>query len=578
MRLRIHHALFGGFLGVTGILVLLIVALVGRGLRGDLVRTYQAELEREIALGARIVEEASAADADSVARLITERIGYRATLIDTAGVVLGDSYVAEGRMGQVENHRTRPEVQGVLSGQPMAFAQRTSATVGVPLLYAARMVSFRDQTVILRVAAPLDTVEGTVRRIQRTVALTGLVATVLALLFAYGLSVALARPLVLLAERARQLAGGDFSARAPLGPGVAELTELSVAFNRLTEELEARLSELRRDHGEMEALIETMAEGVVALTDDARILRVNRAARTLLGFPESVPPYAPIGTLVRHQELRELLEESVARPLQSREVHLGDRVLLAASRRLALGGAVTTFLDITEIRRLEQVRRDFVANASHELKTPLTSIRGYAETLLDGDPPEQLRLQFLESIRDNALRLQRLVEDLLDLSRLESGGWSAARETVALPEAAWEAWQMFEEEAVARGVAFTVDGDAEVVADHQGLIQIFRNLMENSLRHIDDGGHLRIDVMRPSPGRAEVAFSDDGEGIPSWALPRVFERFYRADSSRARDLGGTGLGLAIVRHLVGAMGGDVWAESTLGEGTTIRFTLPARKA
>jgi len=235
---------------------------------------------------------------------------------------------------------------------------------------------------------------------------------------------------------------------------------------------------------------------------------------------------------------------------------------------------VTTFLDITETRRLEQVRRDFVANASHELKTPLTSIRGFAETLLEGDPPEKLKQQFLTSIRDNTLRLQRLVEDLLDLSRLESGNWRAAREPLSVAEVAFEAWQMFDETAEARDMVFTVEGDARVMADRQGLVQVFRNLMENALRHTEDGGHLHVGVRIPVAGTAEIAFSDDGEGIPSRALPRVFERFYRADSSRARDIGGTGLGLSIVRHLVGSMGGEVWAESTLGEGTTIRFTLP----
>lgn len=574
MRLRIHHPVFAGFLGVTGLLAVLIVALVGSGLRRELLETYRTELRRELALAAWIVEGTQAADADSVARAITDRIGYRVSLIDTAGVVLGDSYVAERRMGEVENHRTRPEVEGALKGEDVVFAQRVSATVGVPLLYATRLTRFRDQPVILRVAAPLDTVEGTVGRVQRTVALTGLAAAALALLVAYWLSVVLARPLVVLAERAKELGRGNFSARVPRGPGVAELDDLAAAFNRLTEELQTRLGELRRDRDEMSALIDTMAEGVVALTDDARVLRVNRAARALLGLPAELPDFAPVGTLVRQQELRELLEESVVRPVQSQEIRLGDRVLLSASRRLALGGAVTTFLDITETRRLEQVRRDFVANASHELKTPLTSIRGFAETLLEGEPPEALKKQFLASIRDNTLRLQRLVEDLLDLSRLESGNWKVAHEPVSVAEVAFEAWEMFEEAARVRDMAFAVEGDARVLADRQGLVQIFRNLMENALRHTEDGGHLHVEVRLPVTGTAEVAFSDDGEGIPSRALPRVFERFYRADSSRARDIGGTGLGLSIVRHLVGSMGGEVWAESTLGEGTTIRFTLP----
>jgi signal transduction histidine kinase len=576
VRFRIHHALFAGFLGLTGLMAVLIVVLVGSGLRRELIETYQVELEREISLASWLVEASDAAAADSVARVITDRIGYRVTLIDTAGVVLGDSYVDAGRVSLEENHRDRPEVAGALEHTGAAFAVRRSATVATPLLYAARLTSFRDLPVVLRVAAPLGTVDETVSQVQRTVAVAGMAAMCLALLVAYWLSVVLARPTVVLAERARQLARGDFAVRAPLGQGVAELADLSAAFNRLAEELRARLLDLRRERDEMEALIETMAEGVVALNAEARVLRVNRAARTLLGFPADIPPLAPVGTLVRQEELRELLEGSVLHPVQSQELRVGDRVILAASRRLEQGGAVTTLLDVSETRRLEQVRRDFVANASHELKTPLTSIRGFAETLLEGDPPEKLKLQFLASIRDNTLRLQRLVEDLLDLSRLESGAWIATRDTVSVADVARDAWRMFEEAAARREIAFVIEGDADVVADRQALVQVFRNLMENSLRHTDDGGHLHVGVTLPAPGLAEVAFSDDGEGIPSRALPRIFERFYRADSSRARDAGGTGLGLSIVRHLVGAMGGEVWAESTLGEGTTIRFTVPVQ--
>jgi signal transduction histidine kinase len=236
---------------------------------------------------------------------------------------------------------------------------------------------------------------------------------------------------------------------------------------------------------------------------------------------------------------------------------------------------VTTFLDVSEVRRLERVRRDFVANASHELKTPLTSIRGFAETLVESDPPEELRQGFLASIRDNTLRLQRLVDDLLDLSRLESGGWRARNAPILVGETAAAAWADYAEAAREREIVFEVEGDERVDADEQGLTHIFRNLLENALRHTDPGGHIHVKVTRPSEQEVQVEVSDDGEGIPTKALPRIFERFYRADSSRARDVGGTGLGLAIVRHLTVAMGGQVEAESELGRGTTVRFTLPA---
>lgn len=572
MRLRVHHPLFAGFLGVIGLLVALIVVFIGTGLRGELDDVFQDDLARQLNLAQVLVEATSGTNVDSIARVITARIGYRVTFIDLDGVVLGDSYVDPARLDEVENHIERPEVQGVLAGDSMSFAQRTSATVGSPLLYGARMATVGDDEVILRIAAPLTEIEQAVGDVQRTVALTGFLIMLLALAAAYWVSKAFSRPLVQLADRAGRLAQGDFTTRVPLSR-VAELQDLAGAFNRLTEELQNRLSELGRERDEMQTLIDCMAEGVIALTEDARLLRMNRAAHAMLGL-RRVPPFAPIGSLVRNEALRLALERSVTQASQSDEIEIGGRNVLLASRALDSGGAVTTLLDITELRHLEQVRRDFVANASHELKTPLTSIRGFAETLVEEEPPVDLRKQFLNSIRVNTLRLQRLVDDLLDLSRLESGAWAAAEERVPLAAVANEAWELVASNADA-APAYLIDGDAVVRGDREGLFQVFRNLLENAERHTDASSEIRVEIQSDEVAAlAHVSVTDEGEGIPMKELPRIFERFYRADSSRARDFGGTGLGLAIVKHLVGSMGGEVEAESVLGEGTTIRFTVP----
>ena len=572
MRVRINHRLFAGFIGIVGLMAILTVGLLGSGLRRELTEMFRGELGRQLSLGEWIVATLDDADPDSLARAITDRVGYRATFISAEGVVLGDSYVDPALVTEVENHADRPEVQGAFGGV-MSFAQRASLTVGDPLLYGAMLVELDGQPVVLRLAAPLADIERAVDSVRQAVALSGLLAMLLALIIAYVASRELSRPLVVLAGQARRLAGGDFAEQAPRYPSIPELDDLSVAFNHLTDELQVHLSELGHERDEMQTLIDCMAEGVVALTADGGVLRTNRAARTLFDLPEA-PPDTPIGTLIRHPELRSVLEESAVNPMSAREIELGDRHLLMSSRMLDLGGAVTTFLDVSEVRRLEQVRRDFVANASHELKTPLTSIRGFAETLMDEDAPEELRGKFVRSIYDNALRMQRLVDDLLDLSRLESGRWKIQTESVVLGEAAVEAWAPYADAAASRDITFEVEGDVQVLADPQGLDQILRNLLENALRHTGDGGHVRVTAADRNGGLVQVAVSDDGEGVPSASLPRIFERFFRSDSARARDVGGTGLGLAIVRHLVNAMGGDVGADSELGRGTTIRFTLP----
>ena len=574
MRIRIQYPLFAGFLGVTGLLLVLIALLVSRGLRSELDLTFRADLERQLALGEWIVRESGSVDPDSLAREITNRIGYRVTFIDPEGTVLGDSYVERGQLFQVENHFDRPEVQGVLvDGEAVSFAERTSETVDQPLLYAAQLTSLNGAPVVLRIAALQTDIARAVSGVQRTIFLAGIIATLFSLVAAYVISIALTRPLVLLAKRAREFSRGDYAARVQ-DAKVTELQDVADAFNTLTDELQARLSELGHEREEMQTLIDCMAEGVIALSADAKVLRMNRSARALLELPDTLD-FAPVDSIVRDHKLRSILEDAVIRPGNSEEVEVNGRHLLVSSRALDPGGAVTTLLDISEIRRLEQVRRDFVANASHELKTPLTSIRGYAETLLDDDLPEKLTLEFLASIRKNTLRLEHLVEDLLDLSKLESGGWTGGRESVDMKEVAEEAWQVVRGIEDKDGIAFDILGDFSVIGDREGLFHVFRNLLENSIRHTDSDGSINVSMALTQDSMVEVVISDDGEGIPAESLPRIFERFYRADSARARDFGGTGLGLAIVRHLVSEMGGEVAAESQLGQGTTVRFTVPA---
>ena len=574
MRIRIQYPLFAAFLGVIGLLLVLIVLLVSSGLRRELGLTVREDLERQLALGEWVVQEAGLVDLDSLAREITDHIGYRVTFIDPEGSVLGDSYVELERLPEIENHYDRPEVQGVLvGGETVSFAERTSETVAEPLLYAARLITLEGSSVVMRIAAPQTDIARAVSGMQRTIALAGLFAMLFALVAAYMISIALTRPLVFLAKRARQFSRGDYAVRVQ-DARVTELQDVADAFNMLTDELQSRLTELGHEREEMQTLIDCMAEGVIALSEDARVVRMNRSARALLELPDT-PDFAPVNSVVSDNKLRSVLEDSVIRPGNSDEVEVNGRHLLVSSRALDLGGAVTTLLDISEIRRLEQVRRDFVANASHELKTPLTSIRGYAETLLDDDPPEKLKLEFLTSIRKNTLRLEHLVEDLLDLSKLESGGWTGRRESVDTKEVAEEAWQQVVRDIEGKGgISFDILGDLRVKGDREGLFHVFRNLLENSIRHTDSGGSINVSMALTQDSMVEVVISDDGDGIPAESLPRIFERFYRADSARARDFGGTGLGLAIVRHLVSEMGGEVVAESQLGQGTTVRFTVP----
>jgi two-component system phosphate regulon sensor histidine kinase PhoR len=250
--------------------------------------------------------------------------------------------------------------------------------------------------------------------------------------------------------------------------------------------------------------------------------------------------------------------------------------VLLNARPLPAGGAVLVMHDLTELRRLEVVRRDFVANVSHELKTPLTSISGYAETLLSLPPDPEMARTFLGTILENARRMQRLVDDLLDLSRIESGRWQPVRVEVDVAAAAREAWTEVTAKPESLKLEFTVQvepGAEQICADLDGLRQVLTNLMENSLRHTPAGGAIACLARREGNGTA-IAVRDNGTGITREHLPRIFERFYRADAARSREEGGTGLGLAIVKHLVEAHGGRVSAESERGRGTTVTCWFP----
>jgi signal transduction histidine kinase len=493
------------------------------------------------------------------------------TLLDQNGRVVGASSSLPFQRRGTAYLNESPELRAAQTGD-VGFSQRRGPEEVEIRLFAATQAELGGGDYLLQVAVPLDEVDRAVRsRIWNSLGLF-IPGSALGLIFTLLLARGLIRPLRTVGRRARGLAAGHFSRRIPRPILIGEMDDLAGTFNRLSEELESRYRFLEGERDEMQALIDCMGEAVIALTDDARILRTNRAAIELLDFPEVVT-FAPVGTLVRQPSLRALLESSVVRPFAAREVTLGDRHLIVSARSVDGGGSVVTFLDVSEIRRLEMVRRDFVANASHELKTPLTAMRGFAETLLEDDPPDDLRRDFLGSIRANTLRLQNLVDDLLDLSRLESGGWVAKKEEVSIGPLVADLWEEFRLRAKEKQLSFSLEGNALVYADEQGLSQVIQNLIDNALGYTPEGGSIAVEIREEGPV-ARVEVRDTGIGIPTAVLPRIFERFFRVDPARSRAEGGTGLGLAIVRHLVEAMGGDVWAESELGQGTSIFVTLP----
>ena len=558
-------------------------ALASRALVDEAAR----HVEQVARLGAARLRASQGLPLDSVVRSLARSTRYRVSVFDGEMRLLADSRLGPGAPGvaaaganpaSASPSASLPEVaQALRDARAPAFSHRVGEDGGGPYLFSAARLYWQGETAVIRFGAPTQPIAESANRAARNVALAvlGVGATILAALhWALG---RLARSMSAVGHLlARIGAGGAPSRRVPLSR-VSELARAGSAANRLRTEVEARAVRAARERDELAALVDQVDEGLIALDADACVLRINPAAKDLLGLT-AVPRLAPVGSVVRDKELRDLLEASVKRPEARSEVAVDGRRLDVRTKRGTKGGAVVLLVDVTAIRRLEEVRSDFVANASHELKTPLTVIRGAAETVIDEELPPHLRDQFLRSIESNTVRLQRLVDDLLDLSRYESGGWRPVRQVVSPSETAWQAWGELEEGGAAGCVKFRVAGDGRAQGDAGAVHQVFRNLLENALRYVaQDGGRIWVEV-REEGDQLRVSVRDNGAGIPASALPRIFERFYKIDPARSRAGGGTGLGLAIVRHLVSTMGGDVSAESVLGSGTTISFTLPLAHA
>ena len=560
---------------------LLVAAAVGGSivatdvkLRRYLERETAAELEREARLLA-VLTPADSTRWPEFARLAGERLGRRLTLIDPSGRVRGDTEFDRAALARLENHAGRPEVQAALA-VGTGRDTRLSASTNARQLYVAVRGGPPGLSVV-RLSASLDAVDVQIHAVQRAVAGAGLAMLLAAGLVAWLVARALARPLVAIAGAARDIAAG----RPVAFPAVRipELARHVDALREMHQELERRFDALRGEREESRTLLDALTDGVVAADAGGTIVSCNAAGRRLLGY-DATEPLPPLPQLFHDRPHRALVRELLdGRAVEHRELDLGGRTVLVSGRPLAAGGTVLVLSDVSDIRRLEAMRRDFVANVSHELKTPLTAIVGYAETLAHEAPAGSQIGSFVQTIVQNAQRMQRLVDDLLDLSRIESGGWRPQPRVVELEAAARDAWAPFADRAAGAGVRFeaAVAHDAHAaLVDPDSLRQMFTNLFDNALRHTPAGGRIRVAAELGKDGIV-LSVADTGSGIPAEHLPRIFERFYRVDPGRAREQGGTGLGLAIVKHLVEAHGGRVEAESALGRGTTIRMHFPVTK-
>ena len=557
-----------GVVLLVSALAVAIVLMAGTRLRQRLEQEQLEALTREARLIA--TQWNASVNADALADSSGTALRRRVTLIGQNGVVLGDSEFDGPALAALENHSARPEVV-MARNAGVGHNQRQSHSAGDEEFY----VAVRHPLGFVRVSIGTATLRNIVWGAQRDVLVASFFALFGALVLGYLFSRSVSRPVIELRDVARAIADGDLDRRPALtAPG--EVGDLALALHRMAEQLGSRLEALEADEALLIAVVEALAQGLVVIDRGGNVVRLNQSARQLLELQAAVP--FSVDRLPREGSLvRDVRAAMQGTPVETSELGVGSRTLALTARPLPNGGAVLAFMDLTARRRLETIRRDFVANVSHELKTPLTVINGFAETLADGHLPDEDRHRFAATIQSNARRMQRIVDDLLDLSRYESGAWRPDPAMVDVRATTSEVMAAVRPVAEAKGIALLAEigADAERVwADPTALRQILDNLVQNAVRYTNSGS-VTLFSRRVDHGIL-IGVRDTGIGIPAEHLPRIFERFYRVDPSRSRDEGGTGLGLAIVRHLAEAHGGAVRAESTLGVGTTIAVLFPPR--
>jgi two-component system, OmpR family, phosphate regulon sensor histidine kinase PhoR len=579
-----------GFRGKTFFAIFAISAaclgLAGGFISSSITRQTTARIEQSLTAEAHLVADVlsrqernvAGSELDAEADRVGATMAARVTFIGPDGVVLGDSMVSGAHLQALENHARRPEiVDAARSGT--GASRRHSDTLNTEMLYVAVRVN-HPTVATVRLALPLTEVQQQEKIIRRGIVYVLAFALVGAAVAAALTSVLLGRRLNELAQAASRYAAGDL-AKPVRDYGTDELGTVARALDGTVRELAERANELATDRARIDAILAGMVEGVVVVNPHGHVQLVNRAAREMLALTGQATGHYLES--VRHPGVAGLLGAALAgeRPagLEIAPERNPDRRLVARAAPVSApggNGAVLVLHDITDLRRIDQVRRDFVANVSHELRTPLTAIRGYVEALADDPVTDEERSRFLEVIARHASRMERLVRDLLRLASLDARQETVEKAdcpvhgllsgTVADLTPAIEARRQRVEIAVAPGLE-TISTDAAKLQD------VLRNLVENAVNYSPEGCLIRLEAT-VRDNQAILAVADEGPGIPDADLQRIFERFYRVDKARSRESGGTGLGLSIVRHLVELLGGRVWAANRAEGGAVFTVSLP----
>ena len=429
--------------------------------------------------------------------------------------------------------------------------------------------------------------------IKKSFLFSSLFSLILILPLTYFLARSLTHPILEVAQKAIQLVSSTFGKEVQVSSS-DELGSLSKAIGGMNVQFRTQIEEISKEKDYLQTILKGMVEGVLVVDGRGRILMVNDALRRLLSLSKDVSDKMPL-EIIRNAELEGAIRkaiqdgENIALELDldksgEKTIEVNVVSILPSNKRMdedseGIRGAIAVFHDITRLKQLEKIRQDFVANVSHELRTPLTTIKGYAETLLDGALKEDHAFQFVQVIKRHTDRLTKIVEDLLMLSRIETKEFLLKMEAISVRDFVDDIVDFVKDPAEKKKISLSrneIPSSLAVQADRNYLEQILINLLDNAIKYTPEGGRVAVSAVEKDSKDIQFSVEDNGIGIPKEDLSRIFERFYRVDKGRSKELGGTGLGLSIVKHLVQAHGGRVWVESQPGKGSVFYFTLPDR--
>lgn len=555
------------------------------------IQVLEETLEREMRLIAAQMDWVSGDNEDVInyytnqATMLQELMDSRVTFIKSDGTVLGDSSF---KATEMDNHSSREEIIGALESG-IGKSIRASDTLHKSMLYVAIPITndIIDDTYVIRLAMSLDEVEQSINSLTMVLIVGLIILFVIAALTSYRIALSLTKPLEKITQVAKRIKNMDYRARVE-GIKQDEIGELGNAINAMAESLQIQMARIRQNENHLQSVLSNMINGVVMMDANGLILIMNERAENILGVSARKligKPYSDIKQqyelsqlIVEGYDTKEFIHEEITFYYPEERLLELNLVPIYHGNSSDFGGILLVLQDVSAIRRLERMRSEFVANVSHELKTPIAAVKGFAETLLGGAvKDEETTRSFLQIIYDESERLNRLIGDILELSKIESRRAPLMLTPVDINEFMCNTIAILEVSAIRKNIHVNMTSPEEfyMEADEDRLRQILVNLLSNAINYTPEGGTINIVISETKEENILISISDTGIGIPEKDLPRIFERFYRVDKARSRISGGTGLGLSIVKHLVELHKGTISVSSTVGVGTKFTIELPS---